>query len=577
MSSADRPCTSQPPPFVARWRAVSSVIPCCRPNRVALFLTLAGLALLVLWAAPAWATNSQPLGNGTVPTPTPTRTRTPTLTPTPLPPGMAIFQNGLRGYNGTVDNYLSAWAPTTNYGGDITLRARPGVMHPVIYFNVSTIPADATVTSATLELYTYSRSNSNPITVSVYALLRPWSESQSNWNQASTGQAWSVGGALGIGSDRAGIADDTKLITMTNTWVAWNLTRTVQDWVRAPRTGVNVDLNAGVVLTASSPASTEYVFASSNYILDVSRRPRLTVLYTVPTATPTSTFSPTATPTRTATPTHSNTPTPSATATPTGTPTPTPSSTLPAPSVTPTHTPTASPTATPSHTPTHTETATLTPTSTLTPTPSNSPTGTLFPTATPTPSATPTNTLTPTITPTPTITQTPTITPTPTLTPTPTPLTGTICTLVFNDLDSNGEQTLPAESLLPGAILILTGLDNPVSHTYVTDGRHEPHCFTGLNPGYYILREINPHGYESTTPDQVGIALDSNVTITIKFGDRLAPTPTSTPTTTPTPTITLTPTITQTPTPIPTATTTPTPTPNAIYLPLVLRSYSGRW
>nr|MBC7246089.1 SBBP repeat-containing protein [Chloroflexota bacterium] len=142
------------------------------------------------------------------------------------------------------------------------------------------------------------------------------------------------------------------------------------------------------------------------------------------TPTPTPTNTPTSTPTDTPTPTPTNTPTSTPTDTPTPTPTNTPTSTpTDTPTPTPTNTPTSTPTDTPIHTPTHTPTYTLTPTPTRTLTPTRTETSTVTPTRTRTPTATPTDTrtLTATSSPTPTRTETSTVTPTRTRTPTATP------------------------------------------------------------------------------------------------------------------------------------------------------------
>jgi len=101
-------------------------------------------------------------------------------------------------------------------------------------------------------------------------------------------------------------------------------------------------------------------------------RPKLVIVYTAPTPTPTSTATNTNTPTATNTSTATNTPT--ASNTPTNTPTPTDTATN-----------TATPTNTPTVTPTPTDTATPTNTPTDTPGPSDTPP----PSATPGPSETP--------------------------------------------------------------------------------------------------------------------------------------------------------------------------------------------
>ena len=147
-------------------------------------------------------------------------------------------------------------------------------------------------------------------------------------------------------------------------------------------------------------------------------------------------------------------------------------------------------------------------------------------------------------------------------TPTPTPPVspGAICALVYED--ANGNQTWDTgEFLLAGAVITLTDASRVPLHTYTTDGRHEPHCFLGLLPGYYYVLEQNPPNYsESTTGDTLLLTVASGVTQYAEFGDRIPVVPTETPTLIPTPTATAT----------PTRTTTPT---HRLFLPLILKTF----
>ncbi|NOZ29609.1 MAG: hypothetical protein GXP39_16355 [Chloroflexi bacterium] len=96
-----------------------------------------------------------------------------------------------------------------------------------------------------------------------------------------------------------------------------------------------------------------------------------------------------------------------------------------------------------------------------------------------------------------------------------------------------------------------------------------------VEPGDYIVREQQPAGYASTSPDEVAVSVSRGLHI-VSFGEQAftpTPTATSTPTATPTPTVTPTPTMTPTPTATPTATPSPTPTEEplrTLYLPLIL-------
>ena len=164
------------------------------------------------------------------------------------------------------------------------------------------------------------------------------------------------------------------------------------------------------------------------------------------------------------------------------------------------------------------------------------------------------------------VTTPPPPTATPTVTPTPTAVPGNICVLVFNDRNGN-EMREVGEELVAGAVLTLTNPLHEVIGTYTTNGVSEPYCFQTHGAGFYFLREQNPPGWVSTSPDYWGLAMLDGTRWDVEIGDRWAgevtptptvpgPTPTSTPTPTPTPTWTPTPTPTSTPV-------VPTPTPPA--------------
>ena len=347
-----------------------------------------------------------PTSTATPVTQTPTVTHTPTATATDEPVPDATLAPWEKIFQVEADTYIDAWYPTTNYGAVDTVNVRSGdIRGALLQFNISTIPTDATITSARLYLYAVSQTNANPIEISTYQVLRAWNESTATWNVASTGVNWGTAGANNILNDRFTTASDTQTVSTINTWHNWDVTSIVQAWAG----GV---ANRGILLKAYSDAlgSVSYSFASSErgisavpYLIVEWQEPTPTPTYT-PSITPTPSNTPTPTATHTFTPVPTNTYTPTATATPTSTATPTET---PTPSKTPTWSPTPSDTPTitptPSDTPTPTNTATATATSTRTPTNTR--------TWTPTPTNTRTPTATPTITPTRTPTNTPTISP----------------------------------------------------------------------------------------------------------------------------------------------------------------------
>ncbi len=254
----------------------------------------------------------------TFPSPTPTATRTATPTPTATStPGIwrtAVLQQTTGGYAGTQDAQITVYAPTTNYGNDRNLDVRWSAdrwppasdMKALVQFDLSPIPPGAVISEATLDLYQLGRSNTTPMTLSVYQSIRFWRELDVTWQRTERGNPsdllWHVPGALGINSDRPAEPLTQTVLSAANGWVSLDVRDAVQLWINQPY------YNRGFIIEGQATSYYDtvlYYFASRNYTRDPGRRPRLTVRYSVdpsvPTATPTST--PTATPRPTATPT----------------------------------------------------------------------------------------------------------------------------------------------------------------------------------------------------------------------------------------------------------------------------------
>ena len=281
--------------------------------------------------------NPYPLGKGTgsvtvlVATPTSPATPKPTYTPTATRAAgesELVLQYGKDGYTQTWDTYISSWAEGTSYGTDWTMRIRPNDMPALIKFDLSPLPAGATVASAHLDL-NVTQGTVHVMPVQVYKVLREWVDTQADWVEARTNDPWGAKGCNAVGTDRSGVSVYTQTVHgAVSYWYSWDVTSLVRDWQSDP------SKNYGLILRSSSATATEYQFAASDHpAQDI--HPKLVIRYTFAAATTT----PTRTPTATATPTATMTPTETPTFTPEHTPTPT--NTL-----TPTHTPTTTPTPT---------------------------------------------------------------------------------------------------------------------------------------------------------------------------------------------------------------------------------------
>ncbi|NUQ37095.1 MAG: DNRLRE domain-containing protein [Caldilineales bacterium] len=245
------------------------------------------------------------------PSPTPTRTApTPTLAaPTPEPPNYRTtlrFQQGVGGYNGASDTYISAWATNSNFASAPVLSVRSqNVMNALIRFDALTPPPGLELDKALLRLYINGRSNSTRIYIRSFDVNKAWIDAQATWTQARTGVAWSKPG-LGP-ADHASVYTDQAYIYFDQRWIELDVTALARRWLTQPAS------NRGILLDGYSTASVQYDLLSSES--EVSRlRPELVLEFINPSIT--------RTPTATPNPAWTATPTPTPTATPTATPTP---------------------------------------------------------------------------------------------------------------------------------------------------------------------------------------------------------------------------------------------------------------
>jgi len=221
---------------------------------------------------------------------TPTRTQTPpgsTHTPTststtsvgPGPVATVELQNGLNGYNGCEDTFIDTFAKNGNFGNAeiMELRAKHE-KNLLLRFDLaplSSIPPDATIDVAVLSLWCTNQSNTSPIEVNSYRLLRPWEEMQATWNQARAGDPWGEPGAFQMGVDRASQTSVTGVLDQKDMWLYQDWTFLVSQW-RA-----NPSINHGAVISGTGWAHVTYWFAGSENTTQAIR-PRLVVTYTNP-------------------------------------------------------------------------------------------------------------------------------------------------------------------------------------------------------------------------------------------------------------------------------------------------------
>lgn len=228
--------------------------------------------------------------------------------PSPAAPALTVvLQQGLNGYTGAEDTYLSAWQPDTPQWIKNPLQVRPDAFSPLLRFDLSPIPGYAVITEALLELYVTGRGGypGGTFTMNAYRVLRPWVHTEATWDEARQGVRWTMPGCNGH-NDREATPFESLALGDIDRWYTLDVTTLAQGWLADPSS------NHGVLLQGESIHAIEYWFASAQHWL-LGNRPRLVVTYTFAGPTPTPTGTATATPTKTATATSTRTPTPTAT------------------------------------------------------------------------------------------------------------------------------------------------------------------------------------------------------------------------------------------------------------------------
>jgi hypothetical protein len=178
---------------------------------------------------------------------------------------------GTQSLTSVADAGLSELSPNTNNGSATTLKVDGddpdpggGDLYAALRWNLSQIPAGATVTSASVTL---NVTNPSPQTYGAYELKKAWNEGQLTWNQAATGSPWATAGAKATtdrGSQIASVTP-TNIAPYTFTIPA----SVVQGWLSAPSS------NNGILL-AHTTNFDGFVFGTK----EGASAPKLTLTYT---------------------------------------------------------------------------------------------------------------------------------------------------------------------------------------------------------------------------------------------------------------------------------------------------------
>jgi hypothetical protein len=206
---------------------------------------------------------------------TPTRTLTPSVTPTP---STLVLQQGVNGYAGVLDTWISTWDGTRNYEGEPLMTFRGGDrdrMSMLVRFDLTNLPADAHIVEARLSLYAVDVVNPGGTWSGSYAIRRPWVANQVTWVDARSSDPWGSGGANLPPGDRSADASSTVFVEGEEKWFEWDITAFAQEW------STRAKPNYGVIIRCPGlpvSANVEHNFVTSENP-QTTLRPKLTLRY----------------------------------------------------------------------------------------------------------------------------------------------------------------------------------------------------------------------------------------------------------------------------------------------------------
>jgi hypothetical protein len=182
-----------------------------------------------------------------------------------------LLQEGIDGYSGTQDTYLSSGTPFGRFGSSSSLLEKRDRQRMLISFDIfasegGPVPDGALIHSATMSLYKFSAYNHS---YRAHRLLRPWSERFAQWVERDVGVPWTVmGGSADIAS--APVAEGS--IGWDPQWMELDLTNAVQ------RIGDGQPNFGWMIVPVQGNANIKR-FRSSEEVQEPSQRPKIVVVY----------------------------------------------------------------------------------------------------------------------------------------------------------------------------------------------------------------------------------------------------------------------------------------------------------
>lgn len=179
------------------------------------------------------------------------------------------------------DSRMSSYNATSNYGSDTELligynTSLSNKNRGLFRFDLSDIPTNAIVSSATLRIFAVTDDSGNASTLSVYRLKQNWIEAQVTWKVYSTGNNWSAGGASNVNDcETSSIGSVSLTATETlNEYKDISLdTNAIEEMIDGTFT------NYGFLLRTGESQKDRYWYTSRE---NAGSKPELVIVYTLP-------------------------------------------------------------------------------------------------------------------------------------------------------------------------------------------------------------------------------------------------------------------------------------------------------
>jgi hypothetical protein len=194
---------------------------------------------------------------------------------TSLPIHTLTLQPGPEGKDNYMDEFFPFWSPPDvndleldcNYDPGASMNRRSTV---IMEFDLSLVPAGATIKQATLNLYE-KFGKSAIICYTIHAVTKPWAEVGVSWMMRDSAHNWDQSGG-----DYSAEVFASGTIDGVNGWKSFDLTRLVDLWSRG-----TIPNNGFVIVATPQLLDGLKTFTDCETISKPDQRPKLTVNYTL--------------------------------------------------------------------------------------------------------------------------------------------------------------------------------------------------------------------------------------------------------------------------------------------------------